>query len=142
MNETYIIINGGTQKQRWLAEDITFWFCNKFFKRFKSYNIEIDLDNMDGDVQGWCMEIDKNASHIQLNKKLKGDDFITCLLHELVHVRQQFKGYLKDIDSVQKMWKGEAYFCIDYYNLPWEKEAYEQQEVLLNEYRNESIRAA
>ena len=79
MNETYIIINGGTQKQRLLAEDITFWFCNKFFKRFKSYNIEIDLDNMDGDVQGWCMEIDKNASHIQLNKKLKGDDFITCL---------------------------------------------------------------
>jgi len=142
MNEKFILVNGGTQKQRWLVEDIAWWFCEKYFSRFKSFNIEIDLKKMEGTVQGWCMEIDKNASHIEINKKLKGDDFITCVLHELVHVKQQFKGHLKEMKGVEKMWKGEVHICIDYYNLPWEKEAYEQQEVLLHEWKNNRGRVA
>ena len=36
----FVIVNGGTKKQRQLVHNITGWFCNKFFNRFKSYNIE------------------------------------------------------------------------------------------------------
>ena len=73
----------------------------------------------------------------QIDKRLEGDDFITCVLHELVHVKQQFKGELKEMKGIEKMWKGEVYIGIDYLNLPWEKEAYHMQEVLLDEYKKD-----
>lgn len=135
--DKFVLVYGGTKKQRWLVEDITWWFCDKYFKRFKSFNIEIDLCKIPEKVQGWCMEIDKNCSHIQIDKRLEGDDFITCVLHELVHVKQQFKGELKEINGIEKMWKGEVHIGVDYYNLPWEKEAYHMQEVLLDEYKKD-----
>ena len=38
------------------------------------------------------------------------------------------------------MWKGNAIHLDDtnYYDLPWEKEAYKMQEVLLKEYKNDN----
>ena len=135
--DKFVLVYGGTKKQRWLVEDIAWWFCEKYFKRFKSFNIEIDLCKIPEKVQGWCMEIDKNCSHIQIDKRLEGDDFITCVLHELVHVKQQFKGELKEMKGIEKMWIGEVYIGIDYLNLPWEKEAYHMQEVLLDEYKKD-----
>ena len=139
--DKFVLVYGGTKKQRWLIEDITWWFCEKYFKRFKSFNIEIDLCKIPEKVQGWCMEIDKNCSHIQIDKRLEGDDFITCVLHELVHVKQQFKGELKEMKGIEKLWKGEVHICIDYMNLPWEKEAYAMQETLLIEFKKRGIYA-
>ena len=120
------------------------FFCDKYFSRFKYFNIEFDLKKIKGDVQGWCMEVGKNCSHIEIDKRLKGDDFITSVLHELVHVKQQLKGHLKEYPAnsgIEKMWKGEIYLGIDYMNLPWEKEAYEQQEILLKEYKERGVYA-
>ena len=157
----FVIVNGGTKKQRQLVHNITGWFCNKFFKRFKSYNIEFDLCKIEGNVQGWCLEIDRNASHIEIDKRLKGDDFITCVLHELVHVKQQFKKEFVELNGKAKRWKDEIHigimnfsdmdkieaekikmmaltkdvFVSDYMELPWEIEAYAMQETLLIEWK-------
>ena len=158
--DKFVIVNGGTKEQRQLVHNITGWFCMKFFNRFKSYNIEFDLMKIKGNVQGWCMEIERNASHIEIDKRLKGDDFITCVLHELVHVKQQFKGELKELNGKAKRWKDEIHigltnfsnmdkvesekikkialdknvFVSDYMDLPWEIEAYAMQETLLIEW--------
>ena len=158
--DKFVIVNGGTKEQRLLVHNITGWFCMKFFNRFKSYNIEFDLMKIKGNVQGWCMEIDRNASHIEIDKRLEGDDFITCVLHELVHVKQQFKGELKELNGKAKKWKDEIHigllnysnmdkvesekikkialdknvFISDYMDLPWEIEAYAMQETLLIEW--------
>ena len=159
--DKFVLVYGGTKKQRELVHNITDWFCDKFFNRFKSYNIEFDLCKIEGNVQGWAMEIDKNASHIEIDKRLKGDDFITCVLHELVHVKQQFKKELVELNGKAKRWKneihiglmnfsdmdkieaekikkiglGENVFISDYMDLPWEKEAYAMQETLLIEWK-------
>ena len=159
--DKFIIVNGGTKEQRQLVHNITGWFCNKFFNRFKSYNIEFDLCKIKGNVQGWCLEIDRNASHIEIDKRLKGDDFITCVLHELVHVKQQFKKELVELNGKAKRWKDEIHigimnfsdmdkieaekirmmaltkdvFVSDYMELPWEIEAYAMQETLLIEWK-------
>ena len=137
----YVFVNGGTKKQRALVEDVAWWFCEKYFSRFKSFNIEIDLVNIEGEVNGWCMPVDRRSCHIEIDKIQKGDDFITCILHELVHVKQQFKGELKEMKGIEKMWKGEVHICIDYMNLPWEKEAYAMQETLLIEFKKRGIYA-
>ena len=162
--DKFILVNGGTKEQRQLVHNITGWFCMKFFNRFKSYNIEFDLMKIKGNVQGWCMEIDRNASHIEIDKRLKGDDFITCVLHELVHVKQQFKGELKELNGKAKRWKDEIHIGItsnilegrhrlelirkdaldkgvyvtEYMDLPWEKEAYAMQETLLIEWKKQN----
>jgi hypothetical protein len=159
--DKFVIVNGGTKEQRQLVHNITGWFCNKFFNRFKSYNIEFDLCKIKGNVQGWAMEIDRNASHIEIDKRLKGDDFITCVLHELVHVKQQFKKELVELNGKAKRWKDEIHigimnfsdmdkieaekirmmaltkgvFVSEYMDLPWEKEAYAMQETLLIEWK-------
>ena len=159
--DKFVIVNGGTKEQRQLVHNITGWFCNKFFKRFKSYNIEFDLCKIEGNVQGWALEIDRNASHIEIDKRLKGDDFITCVLHELVHVKQQFKKELVELNGKAKRWKDEIHigimnfsdmdkieaekirmmaltkdvFVSDYMELPWEIEAYAMQETLLIEWK-------
>jgi len=159
--DKFVLVYGGTKKQRELVHNITDWFCDKFFNRFKSYNIEFDLCKIEGNVQGWAMEIDRNASHIEIDKRLKGDDFITCVLHELVHVKQQFKKELVELNGKAKRWKDEIHigimnfsdmdkieaekirmmaltkdvFVSDYMDLPWEKEAYEMQETLLIEWK-------
>ena len=52
--DKFVIVSGGTKKQRELVHNITDWFCDKFFNRFKSYNIEFDLMKIEGNVQGWC----------------------------------------------------------------------------------------
>ena len=162
--DKFILVNGGTKEQRQLVHNITGWFCMKFFNRFKSYNIEFDLMKIKGNVQGWCMEIDRNASHIEIDKRLEGDDFITCVLHELVHVKQQFKGELKELNGKAKRWKDEIHIGItsnilegrhrlelirkdaldkgvyvtEYMDLPWEKEAYAMQETLLIEWKKQN----
>jgi len=159
--DKFVLVYGGTKKQRELVHNITDWFCDKFFNRFKSYNIEFDLCKIEGNVQGWAMEIDKNASHIEIDKRLKGDDFITCVLHELVHVKQQFKKELVELNGKAKRWKDEIHigitnfsdmdkieaekirkmalskdiFVTDYMELPWEIEAYAMQETLLIEWK-------
>ena len=159
--DKFVIVNGGTKEQRQLVHNITGWFCNKFFNRFKSYNIEFDLCKIKGNVQGWAMDIDRNASHIEIDKRLKGDDFITCVLHELVHVKQQFKKELVELNGKAKRWKDEIHigimnfsdmdkieaekirmmaltkdvFVSDYMELPWEIEAYAMQETLLIEWK-------
>ena len=162
--DKFVIVSGGTKKQRELVHNITDWFCDKFFNRFKSYNIEFDLCKIEGNVQGWCLEIDRNASHIEIDKRLKGDDFITCVLHELVHVKQQFKKELVELNGKAKRWKDEIHigimnfsdmdkieaekirmmaltkdvFVSDYMELPWEIEAYAMQETLLIEWKKQN----
>ena len=48
--DKFVIVSGGTKKQRELVHNITDWFCDKFFSRFKSYNIEFDLCKIEGNV--------------------------------------------------------------------------------------------
>ena len=84
--------------------------------------------------EGLCESLDPR--NFVLDIALYGN-WMSILAHELVHVKQQFKGELKEINGIEKMWKGEVHIGIDYLNLPWEKEAYHMQEVLLDEYKKD-----
>ena len=105
-------VQGGTAQKRQLAEDLCYFVAQRY--KF-SPKKEIEIDN-----------------------KITGDDFITCVLHELVHVKQYVKKELHDCGCVQ-MYKKVAYETdMNYLDKPWEKEAYKMQEVLLEEYKNAS----
>ena len=125
MSNIFIFTWGGKKSQRQLAEDITLWYINEKLPRYKNLNIEIDLEKID-DVQGYCVEIDKRTFSVVIDKRLQGDDFITCLFHELTHVEQHLRnkfGIREDNDN------------INYLDRLYEIDAYTKQEQLLEEYR-------
>jgi len=125
MSNVFIFTNGGTKSQRQLTEDITSWYINTKLPRYKNLNIEIDLENIN-DAQGFCTEIDNREFHIQIDKRLQGDDFVTCLFHELTHVEQHLRNKFGIKDEVDHL---------DYFDRPYEIDAYAKQEQLLEEYR-------
>ena len=125
MSNVFIFTNGGKKSQRELVEDITSWYINTKLPRYKNLNIEIDLENIN-DAQGFCTEIDKREFHIQIDKRLQGDDFVTCLFHELTHVEQHLRNKFGIKDEVDHL---------DYFDRPYEIDAYAKQEQLLEEYR-------
>ena len=125
MSNIFIFTWGGKKSQRQLAEDITLWYINEKLPRYKNLNIEIDLEKID-DVQGYCVEIDKRTFSVVIDKRLQGDDFVTCLFHELTHVEQHLRnkfGIREDNDNIH------------YLDRPYEIDAYAKQEQLLEEYR-------
>ena len=125
MSNIFIFTWGGKKSQRQLAEDITLWYINEKLPRYKNLNIEIDLEKID-DVQGYCVEIDKRTFSVVIDKRLQGDDFITCLFHELTHVEQHLRnkfGIREDNDNIH------------YLDRLYEIDAYTKQEKLLEEYR-------
>ena len=125
MSNVFIFTNGGKKSQRQLVENITSWYINTKLPRYKNLNIEIDLENIN-DAQGFCTEIDNREFHIQIDKRLRGDDFVTCLFHELTHVEQHLRNKFGIKDEVDHL---------DYFDRPYEIDAYEKQEQLLEEYR-------
>lgn len=70
-----------------------------------------------------------------IRSTIRDPELILC--HEMVHLSQYVKGYLKlDMDKKIFTWKGNKFDNSLPYDLrPWEKEAYSQQGKLLREYK-------
>jgi len=108
--------------------------------RIRTLEICVDLMKLD-ECDGYCLARDNREFEIQIDKTLRGDDFITAITHEMVHVKQHAKGELKDTDQlVLKKWKGEEFVAMystfdEYMSLPWEEEAYRMQEELLESFK-------
>ena len=137
MNE--ITVLGSTPRKRELALDVAYFCLKELLPRTTTLDIEINIRNIEGDVDGYCLEQDDNRFELEISTGLKDPDFITSIMHEMTHVYQHKKGWLKDINQFLKLWKGEEYIPVfstvdEYVNLPWETEAYEMQEILYKKY--------
>lgn len=120
----YVNAYGSNFQKRKLSEDVTWWFIDKQLSRYKNLDIQIDLVKID-DVNGSCVYHENNTFEIEIDKRLDGDDFVSCILHELIHVEQHLKK-MHGIDGIDQ--------DIPYLEKPYEKDAYKRSEVLLKEY--------
>lgn len=66
-------------------------------------------------------------------RKLSYLEMIQTLTHEMVHAQQFIKGKLI-LEKDKKVWKGKPADKYDYYDSPWEKEAYELEKTLFLEF--------
>ncbi len=86
-------------------------------------------------VHGVTGNYDKTIG-MKLDSGMKMRDFLSTLAHEMVHVKQIAKGQFKmnyDLRRERAFWLGKS---IDrskfrYIDLPWEREAYKLQEILV-----------
>ena len=121
-----IVVKGGRSKQRSTVYRAAEFAWNYLMPRIRNCDIWIELKKID-DAHGYCMQIDNREFEVEIDRRLEGDDFLTTIFHEMVHVKQ----------GVRKEWNfNEVSYKTDeeYRNLPWEVEAYKLQEEILDAY--------
>jgi hypothetical protein len=116
-----IEVTGGNKKQRELTADIAHWCIRQLMPRMRTLDIWIHLKgSLEFNAVGYCWEGENNREHfVEVKKSLEGDDFKTCIMHEMVHVKQQARDEFQP--ALQKM----------------EDEAYEKQEILLERWKDD-----
>ena len=131
---------GDCNKQVDLAECVVNFCIKHLMPRMKTLDICVELSDDMEHADGYCLSVTPREFVIEIDSRLKGENFITALTHEMTHVKQHAKGELKDVNAFTKLWKGKEYMALystvdEYMELPWEAEAYEMQEILLTKYK-------
>jgi len=135
----YVAAWGGTKQKRELAESVARFCIHKLMPRMKTLEVAITLSrDMDG-ADGFCLNRTNREFELEIDSRLDYEDFVSCICHEMTHVKQHARGELKDHTLAIKLWKGTEHITLystvdEYMSLPWEAEAYEQQEILLREW--------
>ena len=122
--DNYIEVNlgkGVSDARKILTEEIVRWCIGQLLPKVRTLDITVDLlDEVDGGFDGaqWCGD-DNRQHYIEINENLYYDDFVTAIMHEMVHVKQDYR---KDKRPIKER----------------EKEAYEQQEILFERWKNDN----
>ena len=125
----FIDANGGKKKQRELVSQVAYFCINKLMPRLKKIEIDIQLNNIKDGAIGYCMMTDNNRTfEIEIDKKLDVKEIIKTICHEIVHVKQYVRNELGINDNNAGK---------DYFNLPYEKQAYKLQETLSEQFIKE-----
>jgi len=109
---------GVSDARKVLTEEIAEWCLGQLLPKVRTLDITIDLLNeLDGGADGYQWSGEDNRQHfIEINENQYYDDFVTAIMHEMVHVKQDYR---KDKRPIEDR----------------EKEAYEQQEVLFERWK-------
>jgi len=120
----FLEVKGGTKNKRDMVFDAA-WFAFDYLMPHakKPVEVEIKFSNLKG-VEGLQMEVDDREFEIEVHRTLAGDDLLTCIFHEMVHVVQDLRK-TKTIEMEK----------LPYWDRPFEIEAYELQEIILKEYQ-------
>ena len=119
----YIEVNlgkGVSNTRKVLTKEIAEWCLGQLLPKVRTLDITIDLLNeLDGGADGYQWSGEDNRQHfIEINENQYYDDFVTAVMHEMVHVKQDYR---KDKRPIKER----------------EKEAYEQQEILFERWKND-----
>lgn len=119
----YYEISGGTKRERKLVEDAVLFAKKYLMPRIRDLDIEITITKkmeVDADVVG-----DEREYEMRIRGGQGDEDLITSVFHEMVHVKQ---GVRKEFPLFED--------CdMEYLDRPWEKEAYDLQEKILDAYK-------
>jgi len=134
----HISLEGGSTQERFMARRAVEFAVRELMPRKKYLSVDLNITDLEGDVDGFHMFIDRGEHEIEIQQGLIEEDFVSAIFHEMVHVRQHERGELKD-KGVIKSWKGEEHITVfsttdEYMALPWEEEAYRLQEELYDKW--------
>ena len=134
-----INVYGASNKLESYAISAVEFAMAKFFdvKDLNKY-ISVDVDFTDLDVEGHCIDAGDGEFSIEIKKDLPMREKMIVLMHELVHMKQHIAGELefggiiigKDgLKCKTTTWMGAEFDeeGTDYYDRPWEIEAFGRQ---------------
>jgi hypothetical protein len=119
-------------------------YINSLFPRKRKYDIFINLKRnliRDEECYGYMESLSTKSFVITLDSSLPIDTLLETLAHEMVHVKQWFRGELAEPKPGVFKWHGEPVDVdqINYTNLPWEREAEELQSIIFDKYKYDNI---
>ena len=123
--------HGSDWKHNDYIESIVEFCIEQLMPRFTTLDIFIQLGQHDS--QGGCVAIDKRTFELEIDDEICDDELITCVMHEMVHVWQHATSKLKEKNG-RTFWYNTDLTDLPYLNQPWEKQAYEMQETLLEKW--------
>lgn len=119
----YYEITGGTKKERAIIEDALLFAKQYLMPRIRILEVDINLKKnmeVDADVVG-----DEREFVMRIRKGQDRDDLLTAVFHEMVHVKQYVRNEFPVFETG----------CdVDYLERPWEIEAFDLQEKMLDTY--------
>tara|TARA_Y100001973_G_C5158404_1_gene312151 strand:- start:721 stop:1134 length:414 start_codon:yes stop_codon:yes gene_type:complete len=128
-----ITVEGSNKKRRLLAEEVVSFCIQKLIPRIRTLDVEVSLTNID-DADGYCHSMNKREFELEIEKKLKENDFISTVAHEMVHVWQYATGQLSQ-KGCKEFWRGRDYTKTSYSKQPWERQAMRMEKQLLKEFK-------
>ena len=123
-------VTGSNKTKRDIAYNVVHYMIKQLMPRLRNIEIEVKLITMTGDAVGYCLMADSNRDfELEIDKNLNIKDLVMTLCHEMVHVKQYVRREMDDWNGLAvARWKNKTVMPgTNYYELPWEKEAYELQ---------------
>lgn len=115
-------------------------------KLYNNLKLTIQFEKMSSmsDDYAYCDWVDDNNLRrefvIGIDRSLNKKETMLALAHEMVHLKQYARGEMKDIHHPVRMvkWQGERYLYeeMDYWECPWEIEAYGREKGLYLKFLN------
>ena len=149
-NSANIHITGGTYRKRKLVKNAARWMLGHLLgiKQANHITLMIHLVNayQDSGYYGSVLWEDRNLKprdfNMELCNHLNDRMLYKILAHEAIHIKQYVVGDLKDLarSADYSKWKNELVQFegrgkVPYRELPWEKEAFAYQSIILKEWQ-------
>lgn len=133
-----VVANGNADRRKFLQSIATFYAQELNISNSK-FELEIHIVkglSIKDKLNGVVAVVEPKKIKMLLDSGLKLDVLFNTMAHEMVHVKQMCRGqvkfYKKRNGATQAMWLGKKYENYDYYDLPWEIEAYSRELILAN----------
>jgi len=131
-----ITVEGGKKKQRQIVEDVVSYMIQRQMPRMRTLDIHVTIKKID-DAHGYCHSESNREFEIEVDKRLQKNQFISTVIHEMVHVWQYATKQLTQ-KGCNEFWRGKDYTDISYSKQPWERQAYRMEESILKEYKRDT----
>lgn len=140
----FVEVVGGRKEQRELVENVVYWCIDELMPNLRNLEVTVNLRDIltkEG-AYGWCLEEEDRVFALDIHKKEnefeKGKaDFITTIMHEMVHVWQYASGIAKQYNGGKMMWKNKDYTNTPYSKQPWERQAHRMEKKLYEKWLRE-----
>lgn len=138
----FINVHGGSKSQRHLVQAAIEWYMEKYLPKIRNIDIDVELKRFINDDNGYCVQIDEREYNLEINNKAPIAEFITTVMHEMIHVKQYVKNEVYDTPTGAIQWKSRSYNPenLDYWEHPWEKEAHKYDEAIAYDFMIETGR--
>ena len=104
-------------------------------------DITVDFEDDFEETAGWC-SYDEDGVTIGINPTMSRTEICKTLFHEMVHAKQYVRGDLiSGVGNKPSRWKGKYVIAVqNYWDLPWEKEAYETENAMWDIFSTEVLK--
>ena len=128
------IYTSGNKTRKKLCNKVVEWFYSNYLIEYDTIIEVLHRGLIREGVYGYCDVVDDEYKEylIEIHNRLTKEDYIKCLIHELVHVQQFCSGAL-EIKSCKRYFKGVCMDDLNYENQHHEIEAHKREEELYEE---------